>query len=173
MNWTELLKDEIRVTYTAADKLIGRVEDSALDWKPGEGQNWMTTGQLLRHMTEACGYYCRCFATGDWTSPEGVQAPEGEMFPTAESLPSVASVAAAREALAADKALVLQLIEDLGEEVLSTHKVAAPWSPNEKRELGHQFLGMVMHLEMHKNQLFYYLKMQGQPVNTLHMFGMA
>ena len=172
MTWTELLHAEIAVTDNAADKLMARLEENVLDWKPAQGNNWMTTGQLLRHMSEACGFYCRAFATGDWSMPEGVEAPEGEMMPPAESLPSVASIAEARQRLADDKALLLQLIQELGEEILGTRKVAAPWSP-EERELGHQFLGMVMHLEMHKNQLFYYLKMQGQPVNTMHMFGMA
>jgi len=38
--------------------------------------------------------------------------------------------------------------------------------------LGHRLLGMVGHLELHKAQLFYYLKLQGKPVNTMHMYGM-
>ena len=32
---------------------------------------------------------------------------------------------------------------------------------------------MVNHLNAHKAQLFYYLKLRGQAVNTLHMYGMA
>jgi hypothetical protein len=31
---------------------------------------------------------------------------------------------------------------------------------------------MVGHLAQHKGQLFYYLKLQGKPVNTAHLWGM-
>jgi hypothetical protein len=32
---------------------------------------------------------------------------------------------------------------------------------------------MVTHLDVHKSQLFYYLKLQGKPVNTAHLWGMT
>ena len=38
--------------------------------------------------------------------------------------------------------------------------------------LGHRLLGMIGHLTQHKAQLFYYLKLQGKPVNTMHLWGM-
>ena len=31
---------------------------------------------------------------------------------------------------------------------------------------------MIGHLSTHKNQLFYYLKLQGLPVHTGHLYGM-
>jgi hypothetical protein len=31
---------------------------------------------------------------------------------------------------------------------------------------------MIQHLAQHKGQLFYYLKLQGKPVNTAHLWGM-
>jgi len=39
--------------------------------------------------------------------------------------------------------------------------------------LGHHLLQMVEHLNSHKSQLFYYLKMQGKPVNTGDLWGMG
>jgi hypothetical protein len=30
----------------------------------------------------------------------------------------------------------------------------------------------IHHLQQHKGQLFYYLKLQGKPVNTEHLWGM-
>lgn len=172
MNWTELLRAEIASTFNSAEKLMGMVDEDKLDWKPGSGENWMTTGQLLRHMTEACGFCFNGFVTGNWMPPEDLVCDEGEMLPPAEKLPAVKSVAEARERLAADKEVALRLVEEQGEEALGTRKVAAPWNP-EERILGHQLLGMVAHLETHKNQLYYYLKLQGKPVNTFHMYGMA
>ena len=56
MNWTELLKTEIAMTYGATEGLLELVDEDALDWKPATGDNWMTTGQLLFHLTSACGF---------------------------------------------------------------------------------------------------------------------
>ena len=46
MNWTELLTSEIESAYRATDGLLDLVDEDNLDWKPSEGSNWMTTGQL-------------------------------------------------------------------------------------------------------------------------------
>lgn len=48
----------------------------------------------------------------------------------------------------------------------------APWDPT-AMPLGQRLLEMVGHLKNHKGQLFYYLKLQGLPVNTTHLYGMA
>jgi len=151
------------------------VKDDELGWKPTTGSNWMTTGQLLMHMTNACGFCCRGFLTGDWGMPEGVDPanmPEEAMLPPAESLPTAESVAQARAALEADRKIALESIETAGEERLDGEKMAAPWEPENQRLLGEHFLGMTLHLMAHKNQLFYYLKLQGKDVNTKHMWGM-
>ena len=38
--------------------------------------------------------------------------------------------------------------------------------------LGRRLLQMVEHLNQHKGQLFYYLKLQGVPVHTGNLWGM-
>lgn len=38
--------------------------------------------------------------------------------------------------------------------------------------LGVRMIQMVDHLKQHKGQLFYYLKLQGQPVKTGDLWGM-
>lgn len=171
MNWTELIKAEMAQTYNSAEKLIAMVDDSTLGWKPETGSNWMTVGQLLRHIPDSCGMCFKGFITGDWGVPVDPNASPGEMLPPAEKLPTVSSVAEAKELLAKDKALAHKLLDETGEEALATRMVTAPWNPTPML-LGHQLLGMVAHLEMHKNQLYYYHKLQGKPVNTMHMFGM-
>lgn len=173
MNWTELIQAEMENSYRAADRLMQMVDDQELGWKPSAGTNWMTMGQLLRHIPDACGFCFKGFIRGGWGMLEGADGGEGEMLPPAEKLPAVASVAEARQRLADDKQLALDLLAEAGEDRLSTQKLAAPWSPDHEQLLGHQLLGMVAHLEAHKNQLFYYLKLQGKPVNTFHMYGMA
>ena len=61
MDWAELLAAEIEYNYSVTDKLLSLVEDDQLGWKPETGSNWMTTGQLLLHITNACGMAMRGF----------------------------------------------------------------------------------------------------------------
>ena len=179
MKWTPLLTGAIEANYKTADGLMAMVGDADLGWKPVTGSNWMTTGQLLMHLTTACGFCCKGFVTGDWGMPEGAEMgdcpdhPEGEsMLPPAEALPTVGTVAEARELLAKDKQLALAMIAQAGEDALENTKLAAPWDPAHVIPLGEHLLGMVMHLQSHKAQLFYYLKLMGRDVNTMHLWGM-
>ena len=181
MNWTELLKNEIEVAYKATNGLLDLVDEDGLDWKPTEGSNWMTTGQLLMHLCIACGAPMCGYVTGDWGLPEGVDVedlsavretlelkPE-ENLPSAEQLPSIGSVNEAKEYLAEDKQLALDMVAPCDEEKLANQASKAPWDTTETI-LGHRLLCMVAHLSHHKGQLFYYLKLQGEPVNTSHLF---
>jgi len=176
MNWTDLLNESIEENFRVADKLMAEVTDADLDWKPSTGKNWMTAGQLLMHMTNACGFCCRGFLTGDWGMPEGDPADgppsEESMMPPAEALPTIGSVQEARDLLAADKKIALDMVAQAGEEKLANEKVAAPWDPKNPELFGRQFMGMVLHLQSHKSQLFYYLKLMGRDVNTMHLWGM-
>ena len=174
MNWSELLKSEVESTYTVTENLINMVDEDKLDWKPSSGNNWMTTGQLLKHISNACGACFRGFVTGDWALPDGVDfkdlTPE-EMIPPAEKMSTVGSVNEAKELLAEDKKTALAMLAQCGETQLVSEKRTAPWDPTE-RTLGHHLIQMVGHLDTHKSQLFYYLKLQGKPVNTQHLWGM-
>jgi hypothetical protein len=174
MNWTELIKGEIEDTYGAAGKLLTLVDEDKLGWKPSTGSNWMTTGQLLQHMTDACGAPCRGFVTGDWGFPAGVdpsKMPPEAMLPPAEKMPSAASVSEARKLLQKDKDLALAMLAEAGEAGLENKTAPAPWDPRPVK-LGLRLLQMVGHLNQHKGQLYYYLKLQGKPVNTAHLWGM-
>jgi hypothetical protein len=174
MNWTELLKTEMESAYATTAKLLDKVDSDGLAWKPESGTNWMTTGQLLKHISEACGMGCKGFVTGDWRLPPGKGwddlKPE-EMFPPAEKLPTVESVEQAKAQLEEDKDLALRIIEGAGEDDLANKQISMPWAPEKTSPLGLQLLKMVEHLERHKDQLFYYLKLQGKPVKTIDLWG--
>jgi hypothetical protein len=174
MNWTEFLTKEIETVFAATLALLNKVDSGRLDWKPATGSNWMTVGQLLKHITEGCGMGCKAFLTGEWGLPPGVKwedlTPE-QMMPPAEQLPSIGSVEQARDLLAKDKQLALDVIGEAGEDALANRLVAAPWSPGSPVALGFQMHKMIQHLGQHKSQLFYYLKLQGQPVNTQDLYG--
>lgn len=174
MSWTQLLTRELESTYPIADTLFDMVHDSELGWKPATGSNWMTTGQLLMHVATACGSCFKGFVTGDWGMPEGVDMSEmspEDMLPPAEKMPAVKSVAEAKRLLAEDKKLAFEMLKKVSENDLAHLKAPAPWEPSEKL-LGHRLLEMVGHLAQHKGQLYYYLKLQGKPVNTGHLWGM-
>ncbi len=173
MEWPQLLKSQLAETYRCTENLMKLVEPDDLAWKPSSGDNWMTTGQLLHHLTEACGTACRGFVTGAWDFPDAGEmsdsAPASALQP-AESMTSAASVADALAALAADKQVALEMIEQAAGRF--DDPAPAPWDPT-PTPLGEQLLGMIGHLSNHRGQLFYYLKLQGKPVNTMHYYGMA
>ena len=116
------------------------VDDEQLGWKPESGENWMTTGQLVNHMADACGSMFKGFIRGEWEFEEGLRA--------------VATVAEGRDKLQSDKKLALDLLNGLTDEDLETRMVQAPWE-EEPRALGCPLGEMVSHLDMHKSQLFY------------------
>ena len=174
MNWKQLLNDETEYLYRVTEGLFERVDDDSLDWKPATGENWMTTGQLMMHIAWGNGPGFKGFVTGDWGLPEGVSFEDmdpDDMLPAAEAMPSVESVAQAREKLAADKALAFEVLEGLTEEDLATRELAAPWNPGESFALGRHLLHSIRHTLQHKGQLFYYLKLQGKPVDTTDLWG--
>ena len=174
----DLLRKQADDVFGAALGLVALVDDGALDWKPSSGGNWMTTGQLLKHLESACGIVAECFVDGDWSRLAAMEAemdtskrdPVTGMYP-AEALPTASSAAATRTAILEDKARTLAAIEAAGEERLANQMGAAPWNP-EPRALGYNLLECLLHVGIHRAQLFYYLKLQGKPVHTGHMWGM-
>ncbi|UCG51692.1 MAG: DinB family protein [Candidatus Latescibacterota bacterium] len=174
MSWSELLKREVEYTYKVTENLLGLVDDDKLDWKPSAENNWMTTGQLLKHITESCGVAMKGFVTGDWGMPEDFdpsQMKPEDMLPPAEKLPTLGSVAEAKKLLAEDKTVAMEMLAKCTEEELATKPAPAPWD-SAQMILGHRLLQMVDHLKSHKGQLFYYLKLQGKPVDTNSLWGM-
>lgn len=163
MNWTTLLTSQLEDAYRATEGLMGLVDEDKLDWAPESGVEWMTTRRLLRHLTDACGWCTENFVRDRWGAV--MQGKPEDQPPS-----SVESLAEAVSELARDKQRALDAIAEAGEEALANRMVAAPWDPTE-RPLGQHVLQMIQHLELHKAQLFYYLKLQGKPVNTFTLYG--
>lgn len=174
MDWKTLLTTEIESTYNVTNRLIDLVEASMLNWKPSTGNNWMTTGQLLKHIAEGCGGAFKGCITGDWGMPPDMNtsdAPPENMLPPAEKYPTVQNVAEAKQLLAEDLRVTLDLLAHCSKKKLDTQPTPVPWDPT-PMVLGQRLLQMVEHLKQHKGQLFYYLKLQGKPVNTGTLWGM-
>ncbi len=164
MDWVALITSEMEDAYRATEGLMDLVDEDKLDWVPESGENWMPTRELLRHLTNACGWCTTNFINDSW---QAVMEGDGSDAPPT----TVDSVAEAKAELAKDKACALEAVEQAGNETLGSKLVAAPWDPTE-RLLGQHVLQMVSHLSQHKAQLFYYLKLQGKPVNTFTMWGL-
>jgi len=167
MDWRELLEAEIRNTYDVTDRLLGRLDDHDLQWKPTSGGDWMTMGQLLMHLGTACGAPMRGFVTGDWGLPEGADISE---LPPAHKVPAAAGVAEAKRLLCEDRRVAVEALNMCRDEDLANKPTPAPWDPT-PLVLGHRLLQMVEHLKQHKGQLFYYLKLQGKSVSTPDLWG--
>lgn len=175
MKWKELLSDEIAYTYGVSDHLISLVRDEELDWKPDHGSNWMSLGQLLMHMTDACGSTFEGLINGAWDIREEYAVNELDMqqiFPHADMLPSVSSVNDARKLLQEDRKLALKSLKKCTEEELSGKYAPAPWTRH-PMILGQRLLHMIFHLNQHKGQLYYYLKLTGRSVSTCDLYGMS
>ena len=95
-----------------------------------------------------------------------------DMAPGADKMPAAKDVASTLKKLADDKKVALDMVAKVGEKDLGSKLVAAPWD-DRKQPIGVQFLHMVGHLNNHKGQLFYYLKLQGKPVDTMTLYGMG
>ncbi len=171
MTLTQILREEAEVTYSITEKLFRQVPNGSLSWTPPSGSNWMTMGQLLMHCAGfGCGKAIQGFVKGDWGFPD----PEGQgtetHVPAAEALPAVQSVEQALELLAQDRRLTLRCIADAGEADLMARRLVAPWGGSEVSLFQH-LLHVIEHLAQHKGQLFYYLKLMGQAVNTSDLWG--
>jgi hypothetical protein len=173
MNWKELLTRQTEQAYKVVTHLVGLCNDGELNWKPDEENNWMTTAQLLYHTANSGGKPMNGFASGSWTSHEHVDGDmekSKKMMPPATSMPGVSSIAEALQLLEADKSLALETIANVSEEDLATKPSPAPWDPKPVI-LGIRLLEMVEHLNQHKAQLFYYLKLQNKSVGTFDLYG--
>ena len=167
---SETLRQNAAEMYRVTEALFDLVDD--LDWKPSTGENWMTTGQLLRHCGDACGTALRGFIEGDWRMPDGQDLedmPPEDQIPSAEHMPTVDSVDEARRILAEDRELAMNLLSKVDDDRLLGERSAPPWGGPE-RTLFQHCNEMIWHLGQHKGQLFYYLKLQGKPVNTYHLW---
>lgn len=172
MTLNEILREDAEGVYRTTEALIRLVDEDRLEWKPSTGDNWMTVGQLLRHSAVACGMAIQGFVTGDWGMPEGMdpdEIPSDEMMPSAEQMPTVESVDEALRLLAEDRATAMRMLSEVSEERLANERSSAPWGGPELSLFQHCY-GMIWHLAQHKGQLFYYLKLQGKPVNTMHLW---
>jgi hypothetical protein len=173
MGLVDVLRQDAETMYSTTEALIRRVPADALAWKPASGKNWMSVAQLVMHCTNACGAGIKGFLTGDWGLPEGVRFEDlkaEEVLPPAPKLPVVGSVDEALRLLGEDRELTRRALAKVDESKLLGERSPAPWG-GQAVTLFQHLESMIGHLGQHKGQLYYYLKLMGQEVNTSHLWG--
>jgi len=144
-----------------AEKLIGMVPADKLDWKPGP--TFMSTGQVLCHLSDGVGGGLEALVSGKWPPME-----EMEVGMKLENMPSC-GVHEALSKLEKDKTILRATLDGMSEDDFTNRVVSVPWGWKAKTEImSVAFLG---HFNNHKMQLFTYLKLLGLPVNTESLYG--
>lgn len=174
MTWTDILKRRAEGSYAAAAGLFKLVDKKDFAWKPATGNNWLNTGQLLLHIAHGAGGPGLALLSGDWKDetidPKWKPSGPQDFLPPAEFYKSVSSVDDALKQLAADHKKFLKALEQAGEKDLDGKMSVAPWGGPE-RCMGEHLESYLRHLDTHRCQLFYYLKLQGKKVGTNELWG--
>ncbi|MGO8792481.1 MAG: DinB family protein [Terriglobia bacterium] len=148
-------------SFGPAEKLIGMVPADKLNWKPGP--TFMSTGQVLAHLSDGLGGGLETTLSGKWPSMEEMDA--GMKL---ENMPSC-GVQEALSKLAKDKATLRSILDGISEDDFTSRMVSVPWGWTAKFEI--MSMGFLGHFNNHKMQLFTYLKLLGLPVNTETLYG--
>jgi uncharacterized damage-inducible protein DinB len=148
--------------YEPAEKLIGMVPADKLNWRPGP--TFMSTGQVLCHLSDGLGGGFEMLLSGKWPSME--EMAEGMKL---ENLPSC-SPREALDKLEKDKRILRQVLEGVSEQDFTNKVVSVPWGVTAKME--RMAIHFLEHFTNHKMQLFTYLKLLGLPVDTQTLYGM-
>ena len=141
-------------------KLISLAPASKLDWKPGPG-NVMSLGQLLHHLS---------------TCPGGLVMAVNNAFPPGdvfqkfiqEDLKITKTPEIAGRELSRGWDEVKAALAGISPTDFQGRMVSVPWGP--PMPMWRTCLGMAEHWVNHKYQLFFYLKLMGQPVNTMTLY---
>jgi hypothetical protein len=149
-------------SYRPAEKMIGMVPADKLEWAPGP--TFMSTGQVLCHLSEGVGGGLDMLVTGKWPTMKEME--EGMKL---EKLPSC-GVQEALDKLKKDKEILRQVMDGVSEEDFANKVVTVPWGMTAKME--RMTISFLEHFTNHKMQLFTYLKLLGLPVNTETLYGM-
>ena len=170
MTLTQVLLDEADATYTVVERLVRRVANDELSWKPERRSRLDDHGPVADALGELrLRQGCSGLRQGRVATGGAVREPRNPLFPPA-ALPTVLSVQEALDLLAEDRRVSLSCITAAGEANLLARRMTAPWGGPEL-SLFQQLLEMLKHLAQHKGQLFYYLKLMGKTVDSRDLWG--
>jgi hypothetical protein len=146
--------------YRPSAKLISLAPAGKLDWKPAQG-NYMSLGQLLHHVATCPGAF---------VSAVNDAFPPGEAFRkfVEEDLKNTKTPDIAGRELSRGWDEARAALNGVRDADFQSRTVKVPWGP--PIPLWRVCLAMAEHWANHKYQLFFYLKLLGQPVNTMTLY---
>ena len=150
--------------YKAARGLMKLTPDEKLDFKPMDGL--MTIAQVLKHLAGSLGASFSMAVHNSWPD-----IPEEEMLPPAEKLPKSNSVEEAVKEFDQDWELLKEEFGKISDEKFNKNKINVPWMPY-PMSLVEYLMQAHEHLSNHRMQLFIWLKLSGEKLNTGHLYGM-
>jgi hypothetical protein len=146
--------------YRPTVKLISLVPAGKLDWRPYPG-DFMTLGQLLHHLSGCPGGILMALRNA-FPPPEAF----GRFLQ--EDLKRTKSAEDAESWLFRGWGETKTALTALRPVEFEGLMVTVPWGP--PIPMWRACLGMAEHWLNHKYQLFFYLKLMGQPVNTMTLY---
>jgi uncharacterized damage-inducible protein DinB len=151
--------------FKATRGLMKLTPEEKLDFKPMDGL--MTIAQVLKHLTGTLGASFSMAVHHSWPD-----IPEEEILPPAEKLPKSNSVEEAVKEMDQDWELLKEELGKISDEKFNETKINVPWMPYPMTLLEYMMQAME-HLSNHRMQLFIWLKLSGEPLNTGHLYGMG
>jgi len=150
--------------FKATRGLIKLTPEEKLDFKPMDGL--MTIGQVIKHLTDALGASFSMAIHNSWPD-----IPEEDMLPPAEKLPKSNSIEEAMNEIDQDWELLKEELGKISDEIFNEKKINVPWVPFPMTLLEYMMQAME-HVSNHRMQLFIWLKLSGEKLNTGHLYGM-
>jgi hypothetical protein len=151
--------NEYRAELKVLHSLFAKAKDTDLNYRPRP--DMMSTGQVIYHLAEGVGDALKMTVTNQWPPMTGG-------LPTVDKMKSVASFDEAGKLLDKDGALTSDYLGTIPEEQFANTVYTTPWGASGK--LWRLALYYLEHMQMHKMQLFQYLRFQGIPVNTMDLY---
>lgn len=151
--------------HKATRGLIQITPDKKLDYKPKE--DLMTIAQILKHLTGSLGESFSMAVNNSWPTMS-----EEEMLPSAEKMPKSNSAAEALKEIDHDWELLKQEFNKITDGEFNQNKINVPWMPYPMTYVEYMMQCME-HLSNHRMQLFIWLKLSGEALNTSHLYGMS
>lgn len=150
-------------TLDSIGKLAARAPEDQVDWRPCEG--CMTLGQLLEHAATSLTPVVEIAITGEMPPPMTPEQLSG-----GEQLKSIAPGDVA-PLIERQKSKLVEVLEQVDDEQWRTVERTLPWGTH--GTLGRLCVEGIDHASGHRYQLFLYLKMLGQKLGTMELYGMA
>lgn len=164
MTTEEYLKS-VKGIHKAALGLIKITPEEKLAFKPLDDA--MTIAQVTKHLTGCLGESLSMAINNAWPS-----MPEEDMLPAAEKLPKSNSIEEAVKEIEKDWVLLEEELGKISDEDFNNKKINVPWMPF-PMTIKEYMMQALEHLSNHRMQLFIWLKLSGEKVNTGHLYGLG